>query len=61
MRKGKYQMDAFGMVGCVGCGRCATSCLVHIRPIEVFNQLRDYSQTLEKARGDLVTVAEVSK
>ncbi len=39
MRKGRYQMDACGMVGCVGCGRCATSCLVHIAPIEVFNEL----------------------
>ncbi len=39
MRKGRYQIDAFDMVGCVGCGRCATSCLVHITPIEVFNEL----------------------
>ena len=39
MRKGKYQMDAIGMVGCVGCGRCASSCLVHITPIDVFNEL----------------------
>ncbi|MCA9896917.1 MAG: 4Fe-4S dicluster domain-containing protein [Ardenticatenaceae bacterium] len=39
MRKGKYQLDACGMVGCVGCGRCATSCLVHITPIGVFNDL----------------------
>lgn len=39
MRKGRYQMDTCGMVGCVGCGRCATSCLVHITPIEVFNEL----------------------
>jgi len=61
MRKGKYQMDAFGMVGCVGCGRCATSCLVHITPIEVFNKLRDYSQKTEKAKGDLVHVAEVAQ
>jgi len=30
MRKGKYQLDGFGIVGCVGCGRCATSCLVDI-------------------------------
>ncbi|MDX1414905.1 MAG: 4Fe-4S dicluster domain-containing protein [Candidatus Promineifilaceae bacterium] len=61
MRKGKYQMDAFGMVGCVGCGRCATSCLVHIRPIEVFNRLREYSQKTGKARGELVPVVEVSQ
>lgn len=39
MRKGRYQMQTFGIVGCVGCGRCAMSCLVHITPIEVFNEL----------------------
>lgn len=39
MRKGKYQMDALEMVGCVGCGRCASSCLVDITPIDVFNEL----------------------
>jgi sulfhydrogenase subunit beta (sulfur reductase) len=44
MRKGKYQMDAIGMVGCVGCGRCATSCLVHITPIDVFNELYERAQ-----------------
>ena len=44
MRKGKYQMDAFDMVGCVGCGRCATSCLVHITPIKVFNELHERRQ-----------------
>jgi sulfhydrogenase subunit beta (sulfur reductase) len=61
MRKGKYQMDAFGMVGCVGCGRCATSCLVHITPIKVFNTLRERSRHTEKARGDLVAVTEVNE
>ncbi len=39
MRKGKYQMDAYGMVGCVGCGRCARACLAHIAPIDVMNEL----------------------
>ena len=50
MRKGKYQIDAFDMVGCVGCGRCATSCLVHITPIEVFNELyrRNQAETAEE-------------
>jgi len=38
-RKGKYQMDAHGLVGCVGCGRCAQACLVHINPVETFNEL----------------------
>lgn len=45
MRKGKYQLDACGLVGCVGCGRCAESCLVHITPIEVFNELHRRHQT----------------
>lgn len=39
MRKGKYQFDANDLVGCVGCGRCATACLVHITPITTFNAL----------------------
>ena len=39
MRKAKYQYDANDMVGCVGCGRCATACLVHITPIKTFNEL----------------------
>ncbi|WP_420640999.1 4Fe-4S dicluster domain-containing protein [Candidatus Leptofilum sp.] len=53
MRKGKYQLDACGMVGCVGCGRCATSCLVHITPIEVFNSLyqRNQASTREGTRS----------
>ena len=38
-RKGKYQSDTYGLVGCVGCGRCAQSCLVHISPVDVFNEL----------------------
>jgi len=39
MRKGKYQLDAYGLVGCVGCGRCAQACLVGITPIKTFNEL----------------------
>ncbi|MEW6568692.1 MAG: 4Fe-4S dicluster domain-containing protein [Chloroflexota bacterium] len=39
-RKGKYQTDAFGLLGCVGCGRCAQACLVHISPVDTFNELR---------------------
>jgi formate hydrogenlyase subunit 6/NADH:ubiquinone oxidoreductase subunit I len=38
-RKGKYQWEAFSLIGCVGCGRCAQACLVHISPVETFNQL----------------------
>jgi sulfhydrogenase subunit beta (sulfur reductase) len=45
MRKGKYQYEAFGMLGCVGCGRCALSCLVDITPVKTFNAL--YAQQNE--------------
>jgi sulfhydrogenase subunit beta (sulfur reductase) len=39
MRKGKYILDAHGYLGCVGCGRCASACLVDITPVGVFNEL----------------------
>jgi len=39
MRKGRYLMEKFGELGCVGCGRCARSCLVDISPASVFNDL----------------------
>jgi sulfhydrogenase subunit beta (sulfur reductase) len=53
MRKGKYLQEAFGLVGCVGCGRCAQACPVEITPIDVFNQLAR-SRTI-----NLVTKEEV--
>jgi ferredoxin len=39
MRKGLYLMEKYGELGCVGCGRCARSCLVDISPVNVFNDL----------------------
>jgi ferredoxin len=39
MRKGRYLMEKYGELGCVGCGRCARSCLVDITPVKVFNDL----------------------
>jgi sulfhydrogenase subunit beta (sulfur reductase) len=39
MRKGRYLMEKYGELGCVGCGRCARSCLVDISPVNVFNDL----------------------
>jgi sulfhydrogenase subunit beta (sulfur reductase) len=39
MRKGKYIIEAHNYLGCVGCGRCAQACLVHITPVNVFNEL----------------------
>ncbi|NCF67435.1 MAG: Ni/Fe hydrogenase subunit beta [Chloroflexi bacterium] len=59
MRKGKYQLDGFGIVGCVGCGRCATSCLVDITPIGVFNELFQRTKA-EGERVELVTEAEAT-
>lgn len=41
MRKGKYQYEALGKMGCVGCGRCATACPVNITCIKTFNRLTD--------------------
>jgi sulfhydrogenase subunit beta (sulfur reductase) len=45
LRKGKYQHEAYDLTGCVGCGRCAQACLVHITPVDTFNAL--YRQFLE--------------
>ncbi len=39
MRKGRYLIKKYGELGCVGCGRCARSCLVDISPVGVFNDL----------------------
>lgn len=39
LRKGKWQYEAYGQMGCVGCGRCGTACLVNINMISTFNQL----------------------
>jgi sulfhydrogenase subunit beta (sulfur reductase) len=40
MRKGLYLFNILGEVACVGCGRCALSCLPDIAdPLVVFNQL----------------------
>jgi sulfhydrogenase subunit beta (sulfur reductase) len=39
MRKGRYLTEKYEELGCVGCGRCARSCLVDISPVNVFNDL----------------------
>jgi ferredoxin len=53
MRKGKYQFEAFGEMGCVGCGRCADACLVHITPVDTYNELyrRRQKALLAEARA----------
>jgi sulfhydrogenase subunit beta (sulfur reductase) len=45
MRKGKYQYEAYGLMGCVGCGRCSTQCLVDITPVDTFNALNAQLKT----------------
>ncbi len=39
-RKGKYMLERWGELGCVGCGRCIHACLVDIAsPVSAYNQL----------------------
>ncbi len=41
-RKGKYVLERYGRLGCVGCGRCAIACLANIAsPLEAFNALAE--------------------
>jgi NAD(P)H-flavin reductase/formate hydrogenlyase subunit 6/NADH:ubiquinone oxidoreductase subunit I len=41
-RKGKYVLERYGMVGCVGCGRCTTACLPDIAsPADAFNAIAE--------------------
>ncbi len=52
LRKGKYQYEAFNLIGCVGCGRCAQSCLVHITPVDTFNELYRRSQPAKQTEAE---------
>jgi len=38
-RKGKWLYERFGVLGCVGCGRCIRTCLVHINIVDGFNTI----------------------
>ena len=38
-RKGKWIMERYGRLGCVGCGRCDRNCLVKINSVDVYTQL----------------------
>jgi NAD(P)H-flavin reductase/formate hydrogenlyase subunit 6/NADH:ubiquinone oxidoreductase subunit I len=41
-KKGVYLFDRFGVIACVGCGRCSSHCLPDIAdPVKVFNDLYD--------------------
>lgn len=42
-RKFQYQVDKFGGLFCVGCGRCIRTCLVNINIAEVTNELIEES------------------
>ena len=42
-RKFQYQVDKFGGIFCVGCGRCSRTCLVNINIAEVTNELIEES------------------
>ncbi|MCX6002839.1 MAG: 4Fe-4S dicluster domain-containing protein [Chloroflexi bacterium] len=49
-RKGKYVLERYGKMGCVGCGRCVTACLAEIAsPIEVFNAIDESFRTKQAA------------
>jgi formate hydrogenlyase subunit 6/NADH:ubiquinone oxidoreductase subunit I len=48
--KFKYQPAAQNLPGCVGCGRCAKSCLARISPVETLNLL--YQRRGLPARGE---------
>jgi len=41
-RKGKYMLERWGELGCVGCGRCIHACLVDIAsPVYAYNRLAE--------------------
>jgi sulfite reductase subunit B len=49
-RKGKYILERYGIVGCVGCGRCSTACLAEIAsPLEAFNAIAEAARLKEAA------------
>ena len=50
-RKGKYVLERYGVVGCVGCGRCTTACLPEIAsPAEAFNAIAEKAQAAAARR-----------
>lgn len=53
-RKYRYQLQATGMVGCVGCGRCSEACLVSITPPSVLNKLQQAASPAPRAQQEEV-------
>ena len=44
-RKGMYLYDRYGLIACVGCGRCAAACLPDIAdPVTVYNALKESAE-----------------
>ncbi len=59
LRKGKYILEKYGRVGCVGCGRCATACLAKIAsPVEAFNAIAE-SDRLKEEAAQIIHEAEI--
>ena len=53
-RKGKYVLERYGKMGCVGCGRCATACLAEIAsPLEAFNAIAESMRAKQAAQRSL--------
>jgi NAD(P)H-flavin reductase/CheY-like chemotaxis protein len=58
-RKGKYLVERYGKVGCVGCGRCAIACLAEIAsPLEAFNAIAESVRAKQVERTRKVSQAE---
>ena len=47
-RKFQFQVDKFGGLFCVGCGRCSRACLVNINIVEITNKLIEERETGKK-------------
>ena len=60
-RKGKYILERYGKVGCVGCGRCSNACLAGIAsPLESFNSIAE-NVRMKEAATSLVQPARQGK
>jgi sulfite reductase subunit B len=54
-RKGKYVVERYGKMGCVGCGRCSSACLAEIAsPLEAFNAIAESSILKKQATAAVV-------
>ena len=53
-RKYKYQSFAPSLLGCVGCGRCSSACLVDITPVDTLNKLFHRRVAAKHTRQEVV-------